>query len=305
MTRKTAVANDKGGVGKSTSAANLMAGLAEKGEIVLGIDMDRQSGLASYFNITKEVEEEGKCISNLFKGAATVRAVMNKVGGRKKAEEMLVSLFANNAVIMRDHTPSRPNLVILPATNKINHVLRQLIIDDYSASRSWDGPSDHVPLNDILTFLLTPIIKRFGFTYVVIDCPPNLGEFTPAVYRFVDYALVPTKADKLSLIDTVAYTKRLANLLEHPDPNIRANAKIAYVLPTMVDERQRLARSVLGVLNQVYVQSNSGTGVLAPIPESVFVKEAANTGQTVMEYAPESAPAVAYEKAIEAVMRLK
>ena len=90
MGRIIAIANQKGGVGKTTTAINLSACLAEKGKRVLTIDMDPQGNTTSGFGIEKNELEDtiyelilGECsirdciISNVIKNVSVVPSNVN------------------------------------------------------------------------------------------------------------------------------------------------------------------------------------------------------------------------------------
>ena len=76
MGRVIAVANQKGGVGKTTTAINLSACLAEKGQKVLAIDMDPQGNMTSGLGIDKDEVE--KNIYDLMIGQVGVEEVLQK-----------------------------------------------------------------------------------------------------------------------------------------------------------------------------------------------------------------------------------
>ena len=74
MGRIIAIANQKGGVGKTTTAINLSACLVEKGKKVLTIDMDPQGNTTSGFGLEKT--ELKKTVYELMLGECTIRESM-------------------------------------------------------------------------------------------------------------------------------------------------------------------------------------------------------------------------------------
>ena len=76
MGRTIAIANQKGGVGKTTTAINLSACLAEKGKKVLAVDMDPQGNMTSGLGVDKDSVEN--TINNLIIGESKMEEVLIK-----------------------------------------------------------------------------------------------------------------------------------------------------------------------------------------------------------------------------------
>lgn len=76
MGRTIAIANQKGGVGKTTTAINLSACLAEKGKKVLAVDMDPQGNMTSGLGVDKDSVDN--TIYNLIIGEAKIEEVLIK-----------------------------------------------------------------------------------------------------------------------------------------------------------------------------------------------------------------------------------
>ena len=91
MGRVIAVANQKGGVGKTTTAINLSACLAEKGQKVLAIDMDPQGNMTSGLGIDKDEVE--KNIYDLMIGQAGDKGynARTDIGTHSKVDTLIKS----------------------------------------------------------------------------------------------------------------------------------------------------------------------------------------------------------------------
>ncbi|SDB34935.1 ParA family protein [Eubacterium oxidoreducens] len=76
MGKVIAIANQKGGVGKTTTAINLSASLAEKGKKILTIDLDPQGNTTSGLGVEKS--EQDNTIYELLLGECTVKECMVK-----------------------------------------------------------------------------------------------------------------------------------------------------------------------------------------------------------------------------------
>jgi len=165
-----AVANQKGGVGKTTTTRELSACCALRGYQVLAIDCDPQGNLTSSW-VDSDVYE------------ATLSHVLIEPDSPTglKAEPLPLS----DAVV---ESPVE-NLDIVPA--------------DIRLARFEMQP-------DYLTHRLSNQLREHGQSYdlVFIDCPPQLGKLLTAALYSADYVLVPCAADAMGLqgLSDLAFT---------------------------------------------------------------------------------------------------
>jgi chromosome partitioning protein len=166
-----AVANQKGGVGKTTLTRELSACCALRGYQVLVIDSDPQGNLTSSWLDTSVYE-------------ATLAHVLLEPEPRTGAIKQ-EPLPLDDAIV---ESPVE-NLDIVPA--------------DIRLARFEMQP-------DYLTHRLRNQIKEHGSSYdlVFIDCPPQLGKLLTAALYSADYVLVPCAADAMGLqgLSDLAYT---------------------------------------------------------------------------------------------------
>ncbi len=177
MSRVIAIANQKGGVGKTTTTANLGAGLAERGRRVLLVDLDPQASLTLALGL--EADDLSVTVYTL---------VLDGLAGR---ESRLDGLIRSTAA----------GLDLLPA----NIELSQAEID---LTREPLGVF-------VLRDCLVPLAA--GYDYVLMDCPPSLGILTASALAAAGEVIIPLQADYLALkgvellLGTIGKLQRRAN----------------------------------------------------------------------------------------------
>ncbi len=79
MIRTIAIVNQKGGVGKTTTAANLAAGLSQLGKKVLTIDIDAQANLSAHLGFSADENGETKTMYDVLRYGADINEVVVQV----------------------------------------------------------------------------------------------------------------------------------------------------------------------------------------------------------------------------------
>lgn len=154
------VANQKGGVGKTTTAVSLAGILALQGKRVLLIDTDPHASLTYYFGIDSEELEIS--VYDIFSRGTTMAS-----------EEILQTLCPSTL----------ENLDIMPATMAIATLDRSM------------GNKNGMGL--ILKKALTKISEHYD--YAIIDCPPVLGVLMVNALAACERVLVPVQTEFLAL----------------------------------------------------------------------------------------------------------
>ena len=254
-TRVLIVANQKGGVGKTTSTVNMAAALAQQGQRVLVIDLDPQGNASTALAVEHR------------RGTPSSYDLL--VEGRPLAEVVTVcpdveNLFVVPATI--DLAGAEIELVSVVAREQRLH---KALRTDPRISPDGGGPAG-----------------ADRYDYVFIDCPPSLGLLTINALVAGRELLIPIQAEYYALEGLGQLLATVDMVRAHLNPELAVSA----ILITMYDARTRLAA---GVADEV--RTHFGDQVLKTfIPRSVRVSEAPSYSQTVMTYDPGSPGAMSY-----------
>lgn len=235
------VALAKGGVGKSTTAAELAYQLATQGRRVLAIDLDQQGNMTTRLGVSHTLDSASGA-ADLLRGDAT----------------------AEDAAI-----PSGIEGVdVIAGTHELADV--------------ESLPEVVASLRDYL-----PTLTRWDAA--VIDTPPALGVVTLAGLAAADLivAPVPPQAEALEQLH------RLESFIARRVRRLKPAAEVGAVVPTMYRRLRVLDREMVEQLRAKY-----GERVTEPIRETVAVRDAYVSGETIGAYAPQSTAAQDYAVAL-------
>ena len=177
-----AVANQKGGVGKTTTAINVAAGLATANQPTLLVDIDPQGNATSGVGLKGQAAPDG----------TIYEALMSEEPAAQADRYLLPTAI--------------PNLTLVPATRDLAGAEIELIAMTARDRR--------------LRNFLDPLRSRFRF--IILDCPPSLGLLTLNALVAADSVLIPLHCEYFALeglADLVATLRRVRAAL-NPDLDI-------------------------------------------------------------------------------------
>ncbi len=204
-TRILTVANQKGGVGKTTTTVNIAAALAQAGLRVLVIDIDPQGNASTALGIDHHAE-----VPSVYDVLVDGKAIVDVV----------------------QECADVPNLWCVPATIDLAGAEIELVSLVARETR----------MQRALSAYLADAESRGEerFDYVLIDCPPSLGLLTVNAFVAADEVFIPIQCEYYALEGLSQLLKNVELIKSHLNPVLH----VSTILLTMYDARTRLSAQV-------------------------------------------------------------
>ena len=240
-----AVGNQKGGVGKPTTAIQIAGALAERGRRSLIIDLDMTSG--------------------------ATKALRAPTEGWMTSFELLSGVEnAEDTVITNDEpeVPLPPNIHLVPSSRKLAE------LDTFLAQNPWLSHQD---------LLLEPIRRLRGrYDYIFLDTPPQKTKTTIPALKVADFAVLSAMPDHLAVSALAEALADIAAAQRHANDRL---ALLGVILCAVPRPKTRLARELVAYVERTCVDPDGRTLKFASeISRSVAVQEAQKAGTTLFQH---------------------
>lgn len=203
--KRFVIANQKGGVGKTTTAINLGSYLAKSGKRVLLVDMDPQANLTSGVGFEKAQDKDWQKTSK-----SPYPSIYDILTKQKDISQVFVATDTENLYLIPSHLSLAGAEIELVSQLSRESILKNAL-DNF----------------------------KENFDFVLIDSPPSLGLLTINALVAADKILVPIQCEYFALegLGQLIETVKLVS-------NLNSSIDIGGVILTMFDARTRLSSQV-------------------------------------------------------------
>ena len=216
-TRILAVANQKGGVGKTTTAINLGTALAAVGETVLVVDLDPQGNASTGLGVARR---------------STQRSTYHVLIGEADLKDVIVSTDI-------------PRLDCAPSTLDLLGAELELSTFDRKTYR----------LLDALEKLSRNQMSKQGYTYILLDCPPSLNLLTINALSAADAVLVPLQCEFFALEGLSQLLKTVERVRASLNERLEIQGVVLTMFDQRNSLSGQVAQDVRGVLGDKVYQT--------------------------------------------------
>ena len=217
MAKIFCVANQKGGVGKTTTAINLGTALAAVGEQVLIIDLDPQ-------------------------GNASTGLGIHRTAKQKSSYHVLIGEAELSDVIIDSGIP---RLHCAPATIDLLGAELELADFDRKTYR----------LSDAMQRMANHPIRPRSYSYILIDCPPSLNLLTINSLSAADAILVPLQCEFFALEGLSQLLKTVERVKNSLNPRLTIQGVVLTMFDRRNSLSEQVAQDVRSVLGEKVYQT--------------------------------------------------
>lgn len=254
--RVIALANHKGGVGKTTAAANLGAALAMLGHSVLLIDADPQANLGEAFGLDDD-------------SAPGLRL-----------EDILAQPHWSAAPAVWEGRFDHETNAVVPLAGGVHMVPCTDALAAAAAALAGEAGAEH-RLRDVVA------LWTAAYDWIVIDTPPGLGVLSSMAMLAAQGVIVPARPADLDISGAV----KIADVLEGEITSFNPHVRLIGVLIGQVDRRWHLRHDTRSALHDADL-----TQLDVEIPFAVRVGAAPRYNAPTVVLEPDSRVARAYQR---------
>ena len=269
-----AITNQKGGTGKTTTAINLGAALAERGRRVLVVDLDPQANATLHAGLSPDRQE--RTIWTALKqviepptanhpNETDLRALLDSMWEERSFDRQHVPIV---------HQPNGNPFDLIPSNLELSEA-DLILVSTVSRERR-------------LATILAAVEAEYDT--ILIDCPPHLGILTLNALTAADAVLIPLE----SAFFASKGMNQLFRIVLQVRQTLNHRLTILGVLITRLDQRTVHSRQVAEEARRAL---DKRVRVFATeIPVNVDLADAAAAGRNVLSYAPQSRGAQSYRQ---------